>query len=200
MKIKALNEFKSFRQDNIYSISKIELWLLKYGDYYKDLKSYWVCSNKGCLLKYGGYCFCKHKAEEDKFLELFEELNKVTQYHRKENYFKQELETYFKVKDDHVKLKSLIARNEYVGADEYFMFLIEHHDYCDNPIHLKVLTNKLLRYEVFVDSNDFKNTIEFLNIFNVLFWEEEIYPESEILVRIKKEMKEIEPNEGKVDF
>ena len=51
-----------------------------------------------------------------------------------------------------------------------------------------------------MDRNDFKNTIEFLDIFNTFFWEKEIYPESEILVGIGKEMKESEPPEGKIDF
>lgn len=195
-----LIDFKNLQENGIYSIEKIELLLLEYGDYYKDLKSYWVCSNKECLLKYGGFCFCKHKTDEDIFLKLYEELDELSQYHRKENYFKQELDTYFKVKDDPIELKKLIVRNEFIGADECFMFLIEYHDYCAHPIHLKILTNKLLGYEVFVDRDDFKSTIEFLDIFNTLFWEKEIYPESEILVRIKKELKESEPPEGKVDF
>ena len=117
MKTIALNEFKSLQENNLHSIAKIEWWLLKYDEYYKDLKSYWVCPNEGCLMKIDFYCLCENKHDEYIFLELFKELDEFSQFHRNEPYFKQELETYNKVKDNQVKLKNLIIRNEQIGAD-----------------------------------------------------------------------------------
>ena len=67
-------------------------------------------------------------------------------------------------------------------------FLIEFLNYCDKAILLRVFDKSVLGYEVFVDNKEFKNTIEFLDIFSELFWEKEIFPESEILIEAKKDL------------
>ena len=74
------------------------------------------------------------------------------------------------------------------------MFLIDYHDYNPNPFHLKVIDKSLLGYNVFVDRKDFENTITFLEIFTELFWNDNIYPESEILIELEKRMKESRPD------
>ena len=92
--------------------------------------------------------------------------------------------------NDEVQVKQWIKSNEEVGADECFLFLIEHHDYNANPVHLVVKNVSLLGYDVFVDRSDFKHLIEFMEIFSDLFWVKEVYPESEILISCEKRMKE----------
>ena len=193
MKTVALKKFKSLQENNLFSIAKVEWWLLKYETYHKDLKSYWYCPNKGCIQRIIKYCSCENKHDEYLFLELFKELDKLSKYYRKEGYFEQEMDTYHKIKDDQVKLKDLVIRNESIGVDGYIEFLIYYLDYCSNTVHLKVLDDTLLGYEVFVDRRDFINTIEFLDIFNKLFWEDEIFPESEILIEAEKALHENRP-------
>jgi hypothetical protein len=199
MKTVALNEFKSLQENDIFSIAKVEWWLLKYENYFKKLKPYWCCPNKGCNMRIGLTCICKNKHDELLFLELFKELDALSLYYRKEEYFKQEMATYHEVKDCQVKLKDLIIRNENIGVDGFLDFLIYYQNYCANPIHLKVLDKTLLGYEVFVDRKDFSNNIEFLNIFSKLFWKDEIFPESEIIIEAGRLLNENRP-ENLSDF
>ena len=186
MKTSALNEFKSLQENNLFSMAKVEWWLMKYDDYFKSLNQDWYCPNKGCSMIIGGVCFCNPKSNEFNFLELFKKLEVLSQYQRKEEYFKQELEVYYKVKDNPIKLKELVVKNEQIGCNGFFDFLIEFLNYCDNAILLGVFDQSVLGYDVFVDNKDFKSTIEFLDIFSELFWEKEIFPESEFLIEIKR--------------
>jgi hypothetical protein len=185
-----IKEFKSIQNKGLFSIAKIEWWLLKYWELYKDLKDDCMCRGNECCMYAIGHCTWTPKSEEQVFIDLYEKLDEFSRYHRREDYAKKELESYNLIRSDQIKLKEWVRRNELIGADECFEFLIVYHDYCENPINLKVLDNKLLGYEVFVDRNDFISLIEFMEIFSDLFWVKEIYPESEILVRIKKEMEE----------
>ncbi len=71
-----------------------------------------------------GTCGCEIKQDEYLFLKLFESLEEFSQFHRNEPYFKQELETYYKAKDNPAKLKEFTIKNEQIGAEEGF-FIIE---------------------------------------------------------------------------
>lgn len=187
MKTTALNEFKSLKENDLYSLAKVGWWLMKYDDYYKDLKSYWSCDK--CNLEENFVsCTCENPNNEYVFLQLFKELEELCQYSKYENYFKAELEIYYKVKDSPKALKDLIIKNEQIGANECFSFLIDYLDYI-NPVHLNVYSKSFKDFDIYVDRKDFENTITFLEIFNELFWEDKIYPESEILLGIEKEMK-----------
>ncbi|MCB0476312.1 MAG: hypothetical protein KDC69_11595, partial [Flavobacteriaceae bacterium] len=88
----------------------------------------------------------------EKFLEIYDSLNKITDFHKQENYFKQEKAIYKSLKNDPEKVKGWLAKNEHFGANEYLMFSLEN----DGGIS--------------VDRNDFRYTIEFINIFNNLYW------------------------------
>jgi hypothetical protein len=189
MKTTALNEFKNLKENDLYSLAKVEWWLMKYEGYYNDLKSYWCCDRCN-LMSAVGTCSCKYPYDEYVFLELFKDLDVFCQYRRYESYFQGELETYYKVKDDPKTLKNLIIKNGQIGADECFEFLIDYHNYSLNPVHLYVYSSSFKDFDIYIDRIDFENTITFLGIFSKLFWEDEIYPESEILLRIKNELAE----------
>lgn len=202
MEILALNEFKSLQENNVFSMLKVEWWLMKYDDYYKQLSTDWYCPNKGCAMIVGGNCFCKSKSDEYKFLELFKSLDVLSQYQRKEEYFKEELECYYTVKDDPIKLKELVIKNEEIGLEGWWDFLLGYLNYCDNAVLLRAFEKSFLGYDVFIDNNDFKYNIEFLDLFNDLFWVEEIYPESKTLLDIKRKMENRPDNlvEGKSEL
>lgn len=193
MKTTALKELKSLDENCVYSLAKIEWWLMKYDEYYKDLKSYWYCQNRDCLMKITNHCSCNNKTDEFKFLNIFEELYKLCEFRRNEDYFKNELQTYYKIKDNPKKLKELIIRNEQIGANEGYDFFIGYIKYSTNPKFVQASNYYFKDFDIFIDKAGFENTITFLTIFSVLFWEDEIYPESEILLSIEKEMAESRP-------
>lgn len=184
----AIAKFRELGKNGLYSMAIVECWLMKYEHYFKQLNTDWYCPNKGCTMIIGGNCFCNPKSDEYMFLELFKSFDVLSQYQKKEEYFKEELECYYTVKDDPIRLKELVIKNEEIGLNGWMDFLLRYLNYCDNAILLRVFDKSILGYDVFVDNNDFKYTVEFLDLFNDLFWVEEIYPESKTLMEIKKEM------------
>ena len=178
-----LEEFKSLQSHGVYSIDKVQWWLLKYEDSYRQLKAQWVCPNEGCYYQVTKHCSCVNKHDELKFLELFKSLDEFSKYHKREDYAQQELDKYHRIKNDEKLVEEWGKDVEEVG-DECFLFLIEHHDYDNNPVHLLVRNESLLGYRVYVDRSDFKYLMEFMEIFMELNYKDD----------------EEESLEGKVDF
>lgn len=173
---KCLEELESLSADGIYSIHKIEWWLLKYADEYEILKEeeskrfmYFIDGKWVRLPEY-----LDAKTPNEKFLHIYETLNIVTEFHNEEDYFKQQMAIYKSIKNDSEKVREWLAINEHLGADKYFMFSLEYfgeEDEMENEIHLHVTFLEDREREVFVDRNDFKYTIEFTSIFRNLYWD-----------------------------
>ncbi|PKO99347.1 MAG: hypothetical protein CVU03_02120 [Bacteroidetes bacterium HGW-Bacteroidetes-2] len=179
----------------------IEWWLLKYSDHYKSAYDFFYNQNlyeieEGSVMRLN--LFGK-PTDQKKFLELYEALDKVSGYHRNEAYFEQEMVDYNKIKKSQSDLKKWVIKNEYLGADKYVCFFVDYLDYDKNneEEHLSVFVLPFKELDIYIDRQYFKNTIEFLEIFNELFWSQEIYPESPILQSINLEMNtnRVIPNE-----
>ena len=71
------------------------------------------------------------------------------------------------------------------------VFFIDYLDYDENEQeeYLSVYVSSVKELNIFIDRQDFRNTIDFLEIFNELYWVQEILPES--IERIRIEMKKI---------
>jgi|GEM_PF-1910342 len=187
--------------NNILSMPMIEWWLLKYSDHYKSAYDFFYNQNlyeieEGSVMRLN--LFGK-PTDQKKFLELYEALDKVSGYHRNEAYFEQEMVDYNKIKKSQSDLKKWVIKNEYLGADKYVCFFVDYLDYDKNneEEHLSVFVLPFKELDIYIDRQYFKNTIEFLEIFNELFWSQEIYPESPILQSINLEMNtnRVIPNE-----
>ncbi len=85
-----------------------------------------------------------------------------------------------KSKISHSELKHWVAKNEDLGAEKYVCFLMDYLDYDENneEEHLKLFLLELSELEIYIDRQDFKNTIDFLEIFIELYWVQEILPEN----------------------
>lgn len=179
-KMKALIEFDKLQENEVFTIVKIKNWLFKYVGSYQDLNLNWNCSNAGCSYRRTKQCSCNKKEDAYIFLSLFDTLMGFSRYHQKENYAELELESYSKIKHDKELVKKWVIKNEYVGTKDCFELVLRHYDYDLKPLHLLVTGKSLLGYEVFVDREDFKSIIKFLDIFNDLFWVKKVWPESEV--------------------
>ncbi|WP_418510382.1 hypothetical protein [Corallibacter sp.] len=93
------------------------------------------------------------RTPNEKFLKIYDSLNKITDLHKQESYFKQEMAIYKSLKNDSEKVKEWLAKNEYLGAEKYFMFSLEN----DGGIN--------------VDRKDFKYTIQFKETFDSIYWD-----------------------------
>lgn len=177
-----LIEFQVIHQDNIYSIEKIEWWLLKNSAVQKDIHHF--INNQHLFDLEDGTTvrlppFGKNTKQE-KFLDLYEALDTISQFHRYEKYFEQELTAYHQIKKSKADLKIWVAKNEYFGADKYVCFLLDYLDYDedDKVEHLNVFVPSIKEIDIYVNRKDFKYIIEFLEIFNHLYWVQDILPES----------------------
>lgn len=191
-----------FDLKSLFSIQEIEWWLLKYSDLYKECKDTYDAKHSDPIFRNDDGSVIRlpsmgNPSYIEKVLDLYEALDTLTEYHKDEQYFEQELVEYQKIKSSKPNLKKWVAKNESLGADKYICFLIEYLDYDKDgqEEHLKVSVYTSKEIEIYINRQDFKNTIDFLEIFNELFWRQEIYPESSILTRIEKEMNE---NKGKL--
>jgi hypothetical protein len=60
------------------------------------------------------------------------------------------------------------------------VFFIDYLDYDENEQeeYLSVYVSSVKELNIFIDRQDFRNTIDFLEIFNELYWVQEILPEN----------------------
>lgn len=180
--IKAIQDFKHLNNGNILKVNIIEWWLLKYSQDYKETYDF-VYNQHLFVLEDGSTVRLPpldKKTNDEKFLALYKVLDTISELHKNEIYFKQELTEYHKIKKNHSNLKIWVAKNEDYGADKYVCFLIDYLDYDanSNEEHLKVFVHSLEELEILIDRQEFINTINFLEIFNELYWVQEILPES----------------------
>jgi len=173
-KLHFISELKSLSSDGIFNIDKIEWWLLKYEKLYVKSKQH---NQSEHLYKIDGKEVrlpdnIGNPTDEEKFIDVYERLDNLTKLHRNEDYFKQEMAIYNGIKNEPQKVKHWLNKNEKFGSDDYVCFLTDYLDYDtdDKVYHLGVFFLKDEELEVYVDRDDFKYTIEFLEIFNELYW------------------------------
>lgn len=171
-----------FNEQKIFSINKIEWWLLKYSEFYKKTydfvySQHLFTTDDGSVIRLPSF---GKPTDQEKFLDLYKALDTISEFHRNEKYFEQELIEYQKIKSSQTDLKKWVTKNENLGADKYVCFLIDYLDYDknDEEVHLKIFLLESKELEIYIDRQDFKNTIEFLEIFNELYWVQEILPEN----------------------
>ncbi len=169
-----INELNSLSADSVFRIARIEWWLLKYQDNYKKAKQIQYSKH---LYEIEGETVrlpdnFDNPSPEEKFINVYDSLYKLTKLHRKEDYFKQEMAIYKDIVNEPLKVKRWIKKNEKLGAEDYVCFLIDYLDYDinDNKYHLSVFFLENEELNVFVDREDFKHTIGFLEVFNDLYW------------------------------
>ncbi len=161
-------------KNDVYSISKVEWWLLKYSELYNKTyefvySQHLFTNDDGSVIRLPPF---GESSDQEKFLELYEALETISEFHQNEKYFKQELTQHNKIKNSQSELKNWVAKNEYLGADKYVCFLIDYLDYNENgqEKHLNVFVHSSKELEIYIDRQDFKNTIDFLQIFNEIYW------------------------------
>src|SRR5690554_6619279 len=173
-------DFINLSKTSLYSIKKIEWWLLKYSDTYKEIiafnKSKYVTIrlDDGTISKLPPL---NESTEHRVFLDLYRRLDDISKFHRYEDYFEQQMNEYCKIKNSHYELKKWVAKNEDLGASNFVLFLVDYLDYSEHPEHLNVYLPYSKELDLYIERKDFKNMIEFLEIFDELYWVQEILPE-----------------------
>ncbi len=158
----------------VFRMPIMQRWLLKYSDLYKN--TYESFYSKHLYTDHDGSTIrlppLGKPTDEENFLYLYESLIRISDLHANEIYFEQEMVEYDKIKNSPFLINTWIAKNAIMGAKEYVCFMIDYLDYDENghEEHLKVYIQNLKELEIFIDRQDFKNTICFLEIFNEFYW------------------------------
>ncbi len=173
----------------VFRMYKVRDWIFNYSDLYK--KTYDFVHSQHLYTDYDGSTIrlplCGQPTDEEIFLNLYESLNRILELHANEAYFEKEMVEYDKIKNSPSDIKTWVVKNADIGAKEYVCFLIDHLDYDENghEEHLIVYIHNLKEAQIFIDRQDFKNTIAFLEFFNELYWIKEILSQK-IIKRISK--------------
>lgn len=150
LSLSGINELISLSADSIISIDKVEFWLLKNQEEYNYLKS---------LRESELPPLSNDATEEDKFLDLYEQLDEVSRYHKYEPYCKEQLEIYTSIKNDTEKLDKWLSTNENFYYEELIHFSVNYLDYLGNnkEYHLKVFSyfNEDEELDLYVNGEDF---------------------------------------------
>jgi len=169
-----LRQFEKLQNCNIYSMEKIEWWLLKYSIIQRETHDS-IYSQHKFELEDGSFIrlppFGKI-SEQEVFLDLYEALDVVSKFHRYEEYFEQQMVLYSEIRNSPSDLKDWIANNEILGANKYSCFLLDYLDYDEDEkvVNLNIYVHSLKIIDIFVARKDFKHTISFLETFNEQFW------------------------------
>jgi hypothetical protein len=116
--------FSYFNKQKNFSINKIEWWLLKYSDLsektYEFVHSeHLFTTDDGSIIRLPPF---GKPTDQDKFLDLYNALDTLSELHRNEIYFEKELVEYHLTKNSHSDLKNWVAKNEILGAEKYVCF------------------------------------------------------------------------------
>lgn len=170
-----IKEFLQLSNNNIYSIDKIEWWLLKYSELYDECK---------CDLSFLTYVERENEEGINQFRHLYVDLSKMADIHKYESYCENLLKEYDIIKDNLELVKNWMRNNEKF-YNEYEFKTLDRMTDRDCIVDLNLSSSNLemsLDYdkvdEIFlIDCRDFKYILEFTRIFYHLFWIKELLPD-----------------------
>ena len=163
--------------DRLNSINEINVWIMQNKNQYK-----WCKENNLLLNSCFDHlpCVCSMNSKESKFIKLYDSLNEIMEYHKLEKYAENELFFYNNIKTDEIKIKEWLIKNTKKASEYLACFLIDYLDYSENEneiYHLLAYSNVEEKIEILIQRNDFKNLIEYIELFDELYYKKKLYPE-----------------------
>lgn len=179
-KIASIQELIGLGENNILRMDRIQWWLLKYRDYILELKA--IEENQHLFKQnVGGYArlpSCSINKTNIIQISVYDSLEVIADFHKNEVYFKGELNDYNGLKNK-AQLINWVVRNEKIGGDDYICFLLDYLDYADDAEHLSIFFLHAKDLNIYIHKSDFQSTLQFLEIFNKYYWEDEILGNSQ---------------------
>lgn len=158
-------------------MDRIHWWLLKYKEAYhfldeEEQSRYATELKDGFVVRLPLFTM---PTEGQIFLCVYEALDILSDFHRNEEYFQRELMRYKSISEsDLLSIKKWIRDNEKIGAGDYARFLIDYLDYSDTPKHLNIFFLYAKKLNFYVNKGDFSSTLEFLELFQNFYWDQDI--------------------------
>ena len=153
------NQLSEFQINQPKGVKYIKNWLADNQNYFHFL------INESCCRKWSKWvednsthiypCVCPIREQDCIFIETYYELEKVIELHKRENYFKPIVSEYNLIKNDSRALGKWITKYQKVDEELFFKPIIE----------IKTQSNPYKSLDIKLNTEDFKNIIEFQNIF-----------------------------------
>lgn len=172
-----VTELLSLSNGDLYTMDKIRWWLLKYYKTFRVLNEgeqnkYIVQLKDGSVVRLPPF---KVYTEDQVFLCIYQALETLSDFHKNEEYFQKELVRYkWILGSDIHSLRKWVRDNEKIGADDYACFLLDYLDYSDSPEHLNIFLLYSKDLNFYVNKEDFKYTLKFLDVFQDVYWDKDI--------------------------
>lgn len=103
-------------------------------------------------------CVCSNREQDCIFIETYYQLDRVIQLHQKEEYFKILVQEYKQIRSDKIALSEWLNKNKKLTSELAF----------DTEISIMLELEPYKTSKIILNENEFKNIIEFQNIFNEL--------------------------------
>lgn len=178
-----------------YPISVIEWWLMKHTELRKaseidrtcicgNCYSTCICFKEPCECYYDMPSVCGLWSDKNNayrsFRDAFDNLDKLVQLHKYENYFKNELAQYSDICNDVIKVQEWMQKSELLVDEKFstfFMYNQEETKLYENALELTIFDSDG-SFKLYVNRHDFINILNFLELFNHLFNVKKVLPES----------------------
>ena len=103
-------------------------------------------------------CVCSNREQNCIFIEIYYQLDRVIQLHQREEYFKILVQEYKQISSDKIALSEWFNKNKKLAFELAF----------DTEISIMLELEPYQTSKIKLNENEFKNIIEFQNIFNEL--------------------------------
>lgn len=173
---KYLNDFESLIDTPFMSLDKIEWWLLKYADFHSDITTYYRDNN----ISYSpnsdieAHPLYPIIINFHLFLDFYHFLDEISEYARKEAYFKEEIKEYHRIKASKVKSKEWLIKNLKFGLGPHPQFIADANAFGNDEM---IVINEQHDVIFYLNRKDFSAVLEFIEIFEGEVFEKKILPE-----------------------
>ena len=154
--------------NKVQSIVDVKIWVKNYANDYTQALKTWNC--KICPTDIGLPCICKEPDAELRFINLYKLFLEVIEYHKYESVAQVQLKL---LKDNRISIDNWVKQNETIASEELVLFIPTYLDYGtdENKVH-HLLISKYGKNNcnMFLDRNEFRNIIEFIEIFDKHFY------------------------------
>ncbi|PWH86034.1 hypothetical protein [Brumimicrobium oceani] len=170
---KYLNDFNSLIDTPFMNLDKIEWWLLKYADFHFEITTYYRDNN----ISYSpnsdieAHPLYPLIINLHAFLDFYHFLNEISEYARREAYFKEEIKEYQRVKTSKEKSKEWLTKNLKFGLGPYPQFITDANALENDEMIVIHEQHDVIFY---LDRKDFSAVLEFIEIFEEVVFEKEL--------------------------
>jgi hypothetical protein len=178
---RAIREFDGVGNNSFYTIIEIERWLNKHESTHSDTTKYRdnlrekVAKQNDGLIISSLIGICEKDTPQLSFIKLYESLNEIYSIHKYETYLKNQLIEFHET-DDLEGNKRWLIKNKKIGVDDLLCFNL---DYVNSDRGCVSINPKSYSMDIRVDISlsEFESTINFLGLFNELYWENNLLEE-----------------------